>query len=196
MEEWLIVIFIALLITVKRETDNQRRLKQIFKDITDDVSKTYDQELEELTLELHDATSSLQVSQDSLQQQDGRIKSLTDDIESKKNIIEQVNERISKLKLEILKFQNTIKDEQQKFTSTKFSSESIEAQVNKFLRDKNQLLSQIRELELSITEKAANNKKLRTKYDETIFRILETKAKRVSILEKLKLNADRIFVSV
>lgn len=190
MEEWLIVIFIALLITVKRETDNQRRLKQIFKDITDDVSKTYDQELEELTLELHDATSSLQVSQDSLQQQDGRIKSLTDDIESKKDIIEQVNERISKLKLEILKFQNTIKDEQQKFTSTKFSSESIEAQVNKFLRDKNQLLSQIRELELSITEKAANNKKLRTKYDETIFRILETKAKRVSILEKLKLNEN------
>ncbi|GMM37807.1 hypothetical protein DASC09_051320 [Saccharomycopsis crataegensis] len=150
----------------------------------------YEEEISEIDGESRNLKKKLLGLTGRTKQQEEKLLMLLEDLRVKDGLISTINQKISALKIEIIKYQNTIQSEQEKYNISRKGSETIENMFNKFLNEKTEISRKTKELESKIHEKANQSKTLRTNYDETVFKILQSKAKKVSVMEKLKVDEN------
>lgn len=190
MEEWLLVLFVTLLVSVKREQDHAARLKACYKKIQDEVFLSHCDLLQPLEKQANDLRLEIADYQAKLDARDQKIDALSLDLEEKINTVQQLNESISALKIHILKTKSLISVEQDKYNSSKIDCTSLDESIAEANSHNEAVSAQLRKIQEQIQEKQVQNKSLRTSYDDTVFKILQTKAKKVQILETLKLKEN------
>lgn len=181
MEEWLVALFVIFIITFKWETKYQHRLKAIYKNFVSNNDQKYQGKVKDLQWrqkELSELQESLEAK---LSGGRKKVCVILKELEEKNESVNKINLRLRNEKMELIEMKSNVEKE-----NFRYNTINLEDSIKKCLYEKNQLADKIASLEAGVVERSETNNKLRIDYDKAVFKILQTKAKKVAILEKLK----------